>query len=154
MISLQITRICWREGGKGRKTLWWHPNKVRSMLSAGLSQHLMFSCQQYSSVSPPFHQQMPEHCIGGSECNPQQVNLQARVFFPIDSEKQSPSPLSVCDWWPIGDWCHLKQKYFTAFLCNVVVYLHCNGNMPDVLKSHKNSPPFQLCKWQKMHLHS
>lgn len=61
-------------------------------------------------------------------------------FFPIDFEKQSPSPSSVCDWRQIGDCYHLKQKYFTAFLCNAVVHLHSTGNMPDVLKSHINSP--------------
>lgn len=72
--------------------LWWHPSKVRSTLSAGLSRDLMFSSQQYSSVLPAFHQQMQERCIGGSECNPQQVSLQARVFFQLILKNNFPHP--------------------------------------------------------------
>lgn len=145
MINLQTTRICWGREVKGGRpcggilTKWgacWVLVYLDTWCSAANSS-LQFP--------HPFFSKCKNIALEGQNAISSR-SAYKQGFFPIDSEKQSPSPSRVRDWLQMGDCWHLNPKYFPAFLCNAVVYLHGTGDMPDVLKSHKNSPPFQLCK--------
>lgn len=81
-----------------RGNAWpWHPNKVRSTPSAALSCYLMLSRQEYSTVYPLFQIGKCKNIASEGQYSIPSRSAYRLVFFPIDSENQSPLPASICN---------------------------------------------------------